>query len=46
MEMIGQRNLMSHTYHEENAKAIVDLTINRYFILFVDFERKMNSIHS
>lgn len=46
MEMIGQRNLTSHTYHEENAKAIVDLTINRYFVLFVDFERKMNSIHS
>ena len=43
MEMIKSRNQTSHTYNEKIAEEIVENIRKRYFVLFKDFEIKMNS---
>ncbi|MGZ3768106.1 MAG: nucleotidyltransferase substrate binding protein [Bdellovibrio sp.] len=44
MEMIKSRNQTSQVYHEAIAKEIIDKTVNTYLRLFIDFEKKMNTL--
>lgn len=44
MHSIVDRNLTSHTYNDESADKITANISEIYFPLFVEFERKMNSL--
>lgn len=44
MEMIKSRNQTSHTYQQKVADEIAGLILRRYFPLFQQFLRKMNSL--
>lgn len=44
MEMIKSRNQTSHTYQQTVADEIAGLILERYFSLFQQFLRKMNSL--
>lgn len=44
MEMIKSRNQTSHTYQQKVADEIAGLILERYFPLFQQFLRKMNSL--
>lgn len=44
MEMIRSRNQTSHTYNQDVAEQIAGMIIQRYFPLFVAFEKKMRDI--
>ncbi|MDR2434100.1 MAG: nucleotidyltransferase substrate binding protein [Treponema sp.] len=44
MEMIESRNLSSHSYDENTAKALADAIINSYYVQFNAFAEKMNSL--
>lgn len=46
MEMVRSRNLSFHTYDENVASAIRKQIVDRYYALFVAFERKMLSLKS
>lgn len=41
MSSIEDRNLTSHNYDEEVAEEVYDAIVNKYYPLFVQFERKM-----
>lgn len=43
IDMPEQRNLMSHTYDEENFRKAVDLIKNHYIDLFVQLNQKFKS---
>ena len=43
MEMLESRNLTSHTYNEKTADDILELVLNRYFSLFIDFKVTMKA---
>lgn len=44
MEMIKSRNLSSHTYNQAVAEQIAALITQRYYPLFVAFEKKMREL--
>ena len=44
MNMIKDRNLSSHTYHEDISDQIFNRIINSYFDLFKQFEMKMDEL--
>lgn len=46
MEMIRSRNQTSHTYNQDVADQIAGLIIQRYFPLFVAFEKTMCAIRT
>jgi len=44
MDMIKSRNLTSHTYNEETARAIASATIHFYFDAFANFHVRMETL--
>lgn len=46
MEMIKSRNQTSHTYNQDIAEQIARLITQRYYPLFVAFEKKMRDIEA
>lgn len=46
MEMIKSRTQTSHTYNQDVAEQIAGLITQRYYPLFVAFEKKMRSIEA
>jgi nucleotidyltransferase substrate binding protein (TIGR01987 family) len=44
MEMIISRNRTSHTYQQKIADEIASHIIGRYYLLFRDFQKKMDSL--
>ncbi|WP_269225448.1 nucleotidyltransferase substrate binding protein [Flavobacterium eburneipallidum] len=42
-DMIKSRNLTSHIYDENEVLAILEVILNDYFPVFIDFENKMKS---
>jgi nucleotidyltransferase substrate binding protein (TIGR01987 family) len=44
MEMIGSRNLTSHTYNKKIAQDIVDNVLNRYHKCFLELATKMQDL--
>ncbi len=44
MQMIADRNLTSHTYHEEISDQILERIVHSYFDLFLEFEKKMDGL--
>lgn len=46
MEMIKSRNETSHTYNDDTAEAIASNIKEKYFVLFKDFQVKMEELKS
>ena len=46
MDMIGSRNLTSHTYNETTANEIYSRILNEYYPAFLDFQKTMESKRS
>jgi nucleotidyltransferase substrate binding protein (TIGR01987 family) len=46
MDMIKSRNQTSHTYNEETAEEIIGKIADHYYLLFIDFQTKMESLRS
>ncbi len=46
MDMLGSRNLTSHTYNEETANEIRDAVINCYYNLFIILKTKLTDLSS
>ena len=46
MDMIKSRNETSHTYNEVTANEIIRKIINLYSTLFIDFNKKMESLRT
>lgn len=44
LDMIKSRNLTSHIYDEKEVLAILEIILNDYFPVFIDFENKMKSL--
>jgi nucleotidyltransferase substrate binding protein (TIGR01987 family) len=44
MEMIKSRNQTAHTYHENIAEEIKNKIVSSYFLLFVEFKNKMQTL--
>lgn len=44
LDMIKSRNLTSHIYDEKEVLAILEIILNNYFPVFIDFENKMKSL--
>lgn len=44
LDMIKSRNLTSHIYDEKEVLAILEIILNDYFPVFIDFEHKMKSL--
>ena len=44
--MIKSRNQISHTYDEDTTKEIFLTIVNEYYLLFKDFQRKMEGFLS
>jgi nucleotidyltransferase substrate binding protein (TIGR01987 family) len=42
-DMIKSRNLTSHIYDESEVLVILEIILNDYFAVFIDFETKMKS---
>lgn len=42
-DMIKSRNLTSHIYDESEVLVILEIILNDYFAVFIDFENKMKS---
>jgi nucleotidyltransferase substrate binding protein (TIGR01987 family) len=42
-DMIKSRNLTSHIYDESEVLAILEIILNDYFPVFIDFENKMKT---
>lgn len=43
LDMIKSRNLTSHIYDEKEVLAILEIILNDYFPVFIDFENKMKT---
>lgn len=43
IDMLEKRNLMSHTYHKENAKLAYSLVKNKYYAQLNEFEKLMKT---
>lgn len=43
LDMIKSRNITSHIYDEKEIIAILEIILNDYFTVFIDFENKMKS---
>lgn len=43
-DMIKSRNITSHIYDENEVKVILEIILNKYFPVFIDFEIKMKSL--
>ncbi len=46
MDMIGSRNLSSHTYNKDTANKLIQKIVARYFPLFVELQNKMAALES
>lgn len=44
LDMIKSRNLTSHIYDQKEVLAILEIILNDYFPVFIDFENKMKSL--
>ena len=44
LDMIKSRNLTSHIYDEKEVLAILEIILNDYFPVFIDFENKMKTL--
>ncbi|GGA71148.1 nucleotidyltransferase [Flavobacterium palustre] len=44
LDMIKSRNLTSYIYDEKEVLAILEIILNDYFPVFIDFENKMKSL--
>ncbi|MEN9908901.1 MAG: hypothetical protein RLZZ540_2050 [Bacteroidota bacterium] len=44
LDMIKSRNLTSHIYDEKEVLVILEIILNDYFSVFIDFENKMKSL--
>lgn len=44
LDMIKSRNLTSHIYEQKEVLAILEIILNDYFPVFIDFENKMKSL--
>jgi nucleotidyltransferase substrate binding protein (TIGR01987 family) len=42
-DMIKSRNLTSHIYDESEVLAILEIILNDYYPVFIDFENKMKT---